>query len=123
MNQHYSNEHSSAEVVVNPSLPPALSGVLEVVRVWTDPEARGQGFATELLKSITEDADIEGVVLILTPRIFGKTAGLQDLAKWYERFGFSTIQRSPVVLMARMPQIYKAKLSPIAGAAIEVSRG
>lgn len=123
MNKHYSNEHSSAEVVVNTQLPASLNGVLEVVRVWTDPEARKQGYATELMKSITEDADIEGVVLILTPRTFGKTAGLEDLAKWYARFGFQTIQTTPVKLMARMPQVFKCKLSAVAGAASEVSRG
>lgn len=123
MNKHYSNEHASAEVVANANIPASLAGVLEVVRVWTDPEARRQGYATELMKSIVEDADIEGVVLILTPRTFGKTAGLEDLAKWYERFGFATIQTQPVRLMARMPQIYKTKLSPIAGAASEVARG
>lgn len=123
MHKHYSNEHSSAEVVANANLPESLAGVLEVVRVWTDPEARRQGYATELMKSIVQDADIEGVVLILTPRPFGKSAGLEKLAKWYERFGFSTIQKQPIVLMARMPQVFAAKLSPIFGAATEVARG
>jgi GNAT superfamily N-acetyltransferase len=123
MHKHYSNEHSSAEVVANANLPASLAGVLEVVRVWTDPEARRQGYATELVKSIVQDADIEGVVLILTPRTFGRSAGLEDLAKWYERFGFAVIQKKPIVLMARMPQVYKTKLSPIAGAASEVARG
>jgi GNAT superfamily N-acetyltransferase len=123
MHKHYSNEHSSAEVVANANLPASLAGVLEVVRVWTDPEARRQGYATELLKSIVQDADIEGVVLILTPRTFGRSAGLEELTSWYERFDFSTIQTQPVKLMARMPQIYKTKLSPIAGAASEVARG
>jgi GNAT superfamily N-acetyltransferase len=123
MHKHYSNEHSSAEVAANANLPASLAGVLEVVRVWTDPQARRQGYATELVKSIVQDADIEGVVLILTPRTFGRSAGLEDLAKWYERFGFAVIQKKPIVLMARMPQVYKTKLSPIAGAASEVARG
>ncbi len=122
MNKHYSNEHSSAEVVINHDLPASISGVLEVVRVWTDPEARNQGFATELMKSIIEDADIEGCVLILRPNTFGKV-GLENLAEWYERFGFSTIQIKPVQLMARMPQVYKAKLSSVSGAAMEAVRG
>jgi GNAT superfamily N-acetyltransferase len=90
--------------------------------VWTDPEARKQGFATELLKSIVDDADIEGVVLMLNPKPFGRV-GLENLAPWYERFGFMTIQRKPVVLMARMPQIYKAKMTTIAGAVSEAVRG
>jgi GNAT superfamily N-acetyltransferase len=119
MNQHYSNEHSSAEVV--PATTPGIEGVLELVRVWTDVEARKQGFATELVKDICNDADIEGRVLMLTPKTFGRV-GLEDLAHWYERFGFVTIQKKPVVLMARMPQVYKTKMSPIAGA-VESLRG
>lgn len=123
MKKHYTNEHSSAEVVVNTSLPDELNGVLELTRVWTDPDARKQGYATELLKSIMNEADIEGVVLILNPRTFGKAPGLENLAKWYERFGFSMIQTQPIKLMARMPQVYKTKLSPVAGACSEVVRG
>ena len=122
MNKHYSNEYSSAEVVINPELPASLSGVLEVVRVWTDPEHRKEGFATELMKSIIEDADIEGRVLLLSPKTFGRV-GLENLGSWYERFGFMNIQKKPVILMARMPQIYKAKLSPMANAVMEATRG
>jgi len=120
MNQHYSNEHSSAEVVTTTI--EGAEGVLEVVRVFTDPEARQQGFATELMKDICNDADIEGQVLLLNPRPFGRVAGLADLAPWYARFGFAVIQKSPV-LMARMPQIYKTRLSPVAGAVSEAVRG
>lgn len=112
MNKHYSNEHSSAEVV-NATIEGA-EGVLEVVRVWTDPEARKQGFATELIKDICNDADIEGRVLMLNPKTFGRV-GLENLVQWYERFGFAVIQKKPT-LMARMPQVYKTKLSAIAGA-------
>jgi predicted GNAT family acetyltransferase len=119
MNKHYSNEHSSAEIVTTTI--EGAEGVLEVVRVWTDPQQRKQGFATELMKSITEDADIEGRVLMLNPKPFGRV-GLENLQAWYERFGFAVIQKKPV-LMARMPQIYKAKFSPIAGAALESVRG
>jgi GNAT superfamily N-acetyltransferase len=119
MHKHYSNEHSSAELIT-PALHQSLSGVLELVRVWTDVEGRKQGFATELLKSITQDADIEGVVLMLNPKPFG-TAGLVELQAWYERFGFQVIQRKPVVLMARMPEVFKAKLLPVVGAVESIS--
>jgi GNAT superfamily N-acetyltransferase len=122
MNKHYSNEHSSAEVVVNTDLPDSLAGVLEVIRVWTDPEHRKEGFATDLMTEIINDADIEGRVLILNPKTFGRV-GLENLAPWYERFGFMTIQKKPIQLMARMPQVYKTKLSPVAGAAMEIARG
>jgi len=41
---------------------------------------------------------------------------------WYARFGFAVIQKSPV-LMARMPQIYKTRLSQVAGAVSELANG
>ena len=119
MNKHYSNEHSSAEIVATTIA--GAEGVLELVRVWTDPEARKQGFATELIKSICEDADIEGRVLMLNPKTFGRV-GLENLVPWYERFGFAIIQKKPV-LLARMPQIYKTHMNPIAGAVTELTNG
>ena len=120
MNKHYSNEHSSAEVLATTIK--GAEGVLELVRVWTDSDARKQGYATELLKDICNDADIEGRVLMLHPRPFGSGKGLENLAPWYERFGFAVIQRNPV-LMARMPQIYKTRFSSVANAASEAVRG
>jgi GNAT superfamily N-acetyltransferase len=122
MKKHYSNEHSSAEVVEPTSLPPSLKGVLEMVRVFTAPNGRKQGFATELVKSICSDADIEGVVLMLSPKTFS-TGGLTDLQAWYERFGFQVIQRKPVVLMARMPQVFKVKMTDLGAASSEVVNG
>ena len=102
MKPHYSNEHSSAEVVKTTIA--GADGVLELVRVWTDPEARRQGYATELMQSLCADADREGRVLMLNPKPFGQVAGLVDLARWYERFGFVVIQQTPR-LMARRPQV------------------
>jgi GNAT superfamily N-acetyltransferase len=119
MNKFYSNEHSSAEVV--DTTIKGAEGVLELVRVWTDSDSRKQGYATELLKVICNDADIEGRVLMLNPRAFGAGGGLENLAPWYERFGFAVIQRNPM-LMARMPQIYKTKLNSMASAASESLR-
>lgn len=122
MHKHYSNEHSSAEVVVPTSLPPSLKGVLELVRVFTAPEGRKQGYATELIQAICHDADVEGVVLMLSPKVFS-TGGLQDLKEWYRRFGFVVIQRNPVVLMARMPQVFKVAMTDTGAAASKVANG
>lgn len=102
MSAHYSNEHASAEVVRNTSLPDELSGVLEVVRVWTDPEHRGQGYASAVMNEVIRDADRTATVLLLNPKPFGRP-GVLDLAGWYEQFGFVVIQQKPV-LMARQPQ-------------------
>lgn len=102
MSRHYSNEHSSAEVVRNASLPEDLSEILEVVRVWTEPEHRNQGSASALMMEITRDADKSATVLLLKPAPFGRV-GVLDLVGWYGRFGFVVIQNKPV-LMARQPQ-------------------
>jgi predicted GNAT family acetyltransferase len=121
MNTLYINEHSSAEVVANHELPTHLKDVRELVRVWTDSEFRKQGFATELLKTVCNDADIEGVVLMLNAKPFS-TGGLNDLAPWYQRFGFMTIQKKPH-LMARMPAVYKTRFNSVAGAVSELVGG
>lgn len=102
MKTEYANEHASCQVVRNPELPAEMDRVLEVCKVWTDPDNRKQGFATELLKAVCDDADADGIVLILQPREFGHSSGLKELEAWYKRFGFMRTQNNPV-LMARAP--------------------
>lgn len=102
MNAHYSNEHASAEVVRNTSLPEGMESVLEVVRVWTDPEHRGQGYASAVMNEVIRDADRTATVLLLNPKPFGRV-GVLDLVGWYQQFGFVVIQQKPT-LMARQPQ-------------------
>lgn len=121
MRKDFKNEHASCEVVKNPELPPEMDRVRELVRVWTDPEHRKQGFATELVKTVCDEADAEGIVLILQPRPFGHVQGLQALEGWYRRFGFIRTQDNPV-LMARAPS-FRPRVSEIAGAVNGVVRG
>lgn len=112
MKTDYQNEHAHCRVQANAALP---VGVLEVSGVFTDADYRGQGYATELLQAVCEDADIDAVVLALMP----SDAGIQ---KFYERFGFRVIQPRPV-LMARLPQIYKVKMSLMNAAVSSVCHG
>ena len=121
MKQRFENEHASCEVVRNPELPPEMDRVLEVVRVWTDPEHRKQGYATELMKAVCDDADAESIVLILQPRPFGHMHGLKALEGWYKRFGFVRTQDNPV-LMARAPS-FRPRVSGVVHAIDEVIRG
>jgi N-acetylglutamate synthase-like GNAT family acetyltransferase len=104
-----SNEYSKATVKPSKTLP---EGVLEVSNVFTEPAQRKQGYATELIKQITDAADESKTVLALMCK--------PELVKWYERFGFAVIQKTPI-LMARMPQIYKVKMTPIAKASKAVN--
>ena len=98
------NEHAKATVKPSATLP---EGVVEISNVFTDPAYRKQGYATELIKQITDAADESKTVLALMCKA--------ELTRWYARFGFVTIQQKPI-LMARMPQIFKVTMTPIAKA-------
>lgn len=104
MDELITNEHSKATVKPSKTLP---AGVLELSNVFTEPAYRKQGYATELIKQITNAADESKTVLALMCK--------PELTKWYERFGFAVIQKQPI-LMARMPQIFKVKMTSIARA-------
>lgn len=124
MKRKYKNEHASCTVHVNTELPKAMqSRVREVRAVWTDKEHRRQGYATELMKAVCEDADLENKVLILQPRTFDTTSGVgnEKLISWYKRFGFVLTQKQPA-LMARAP-FFKAKQTMINAAVEKVARG
>lgn len=121
MKQDWSNEHASCRVVRNPELPADMDRVRELVKVWTDPEHRKQGFATELVQAVCDEADAEGIVLILQPRPFGHVQGLRALEGWYRRFGFVRTQDNPV-LMARAPS-FRPRVTGVVRAIDEVSRG
>lgn len=123
MKERYENEHASCRVVMNPELPFHLSEVREVVDVQTDEDARRQGYATQLLQAVCEDADIERTVLILTPKPF-KDGPMEEaaLSAWYERFGFVQIQKKPA-LMARQARLFQPKISLIGEAVSKVTNG
>jgi GNAT superfamily N-acetyltransferase len=77
-------------------------GLREISKLETPVEHRGKGHATELLKAICEEADTQSLVLLLHVAPFGEAElGASQLERWYERFGFQTIQEEPK-LMARM---------------------
>jgi N-acetylglutamate synthase-like GNAT family acetyltransferase len=105
------NEHAKATVKASNTLP---AGVLEISNVFTEPVYRKQGYATELIKQITDAADESKTVLALMCKA--------ELTRWYARFGFVTIQQKPI-LMARMPQIFKVNMKPIAQATDKAVNG
>lgn len=122
MMQHdWTNEHAKLTLRPSSVIAGADGRLLELVGLWTDPEHRKQGYATELMKAVCDASDAASVVLMLTPKAFGE-GGLQDLVPFYARFGFSVIQKAPA-LMARMPRAFKPKLSVVGGAVSELRRG
>lgn len=117
----YSNEHASCRVVQNPELPADMERVREVVSVWTSADHRMQGYATELMKAVCDDADSEGVVLILQPKPFDANIAKVRLLAFYRRFGFIKTQDSPP-LMARAPA-FRPRLTQVVQAVDGVARG
>lgn len=112
MKTHYSNDFASCEIRESEVLP---AGVRELSSLYTAIESRQQGYATELLQAVCNDADIEGMVLVLSPA----DSGLQA---FYKRFGFIEIQPRPV-LMARAPQLFKVKMNPMSSAVVSACNG
>ena len=112
MKTKYSNEYASCVTMPSKYMP---DGVTELSALLTDPAHRREGFATELLQEVCNEADIEGAILALSPVD-------ADTQKFYERFGFIEIQPRPV-LMARAPQIFKVKYSMTNAAAMSAING
>ena len=112
MKQHYENDHSSCTVKASPTLP---DGTLELSNLLTDASERRQGYATQLMQAVCHDADIERVVLVLTPSD-------ADMHAFYKRFGFTAIQKHPV-LLARLPKVFMTKYSIVNAAALTAIHG
>lgn len=124
MKTEWKNEHASCRVVQNPELPADMDRVRELTRVWCEPKARKQGYATELVSQVCEEADSESIVLILQPVNWGRSGGIRspiELEAWYRRFGFIRTQSNPV-LMARAPS-FRPKLTGVVHAVDGMSRG
>lgn len=64
---------------------------------------RGQGKASALLREVCAEADREGLMLLLEPKPTDATLTVEQAESWYGRFGFQTIQETPIKLMVRTP--------------------
>lgn len=61
-----------------------------LTRINVRDKFRRQGFGTELLRAVLDEADLHGATLVLEIAPSGKM-GYHDLRKWYERFGFVNV--------------------------------
>jgi GNAT superfamily N-acetyltransferase len=76
----------------------------EVKTLLVDLAERGKGYATSLMHKLCREADADNMILVLMPQGFADAAWTDEqLAGWYEQFGFQVIQTEPAVLMARPP--------------------
>jgi GNAT superfamily N-acetyltransferase len=85
--------------------PPHLRGRLrEISSLVVDQASRGHGAASALMKAVIEQADINGVALLVHVEPFGDCpVNEYSLRQWYQRLGFDEIQVMPCI-MVRKPQ-------------------
>lgn len=81
-----------------------LAQMREVLEVFVPLVDRNKRLATALLNFVCQEADVNGITLILTARQFGDSLGPDEarLVSWYEKFGFTVLQQVPTgTIMAR----------------------
>lgn len=112
---------ASLQVRISRALPQHLRDrTREITKVHTPASQQQQGHATALMRAVCDEADQDGITLVLWPRHYGDdiALGASMLKDWYAGFGFVEIQPEPV-LMARAPWPY-TRLAPVAAACEEL---
>jgi len=112
------HEGASLQVRISMALPKHMRDrTRELTKIHTAAEFQRQGYATQLVLNACEEADRDGITLVLWPRPYGDDIALSQamLIRWYERFGFQVIQPDPV-LMARPPGVLVQQLNVSASA-------
>lgn len=102
--RHY--ENASCKLRICTAVPNQLrSKTRELVSLDVPENLRRTGMATALLTNVCDEADACEMLLLLFPEPFGEGPRMtvEQLADWYSRFGFQTIQYKPALMMARMP--------------------
>ena len=109
----YQHGHATCELKRSVQLPVDIrDGVRELTKLHTPIEHRKNGDATQLLQQVCDEADTQGIVLLLHCEPFGEPdLAASQLEAWYEKFGFMVIQAEPK-LMARMVGASPRVLSP-----------
>ena len=83
-----------------------VDGAWLVCRINVPSGYRGQGYGTELLRRVCEEADAEEVVLVLEVNAYGDLNDDQ-LREWYSRYGFEEVEDPEDTFyeyMRRMPE-------------------
>ena len=95
---------SSCRVSFSQAVPVHLRGkVREISSLVTDQASRGHGSASELMREVIQQADQDGMALLVVVVPFdGEPLDSSALQQWYSRLGFIEIQPEPCV-MVRMP--------------------
>lgn len=91
---------SSLQLCLPRALPQHMrKDVVELRALRTEPEYRGNGFATDLMLDVCLEADLARKFLFLCVEPGDDCPiSLEALASWYHKFGFTTIQASPLLM-------------------------
>ena len=97
---------ATAKVTHSQMVPAHMRGrAREVSSLVVDAAYRGHGYARALMTTLIEEADADGLVLLVVVAPFDDSPMDQSaLQAWYERLGFVAIQADPLV-MARQPEV------------------
>ena len=89
-------------------LPHAMQSMSrEVTNVFVPPADRRAGAASGLMWHVCQEADVNGLALMLSVARYGGDMPPDDapdestLERWYAGFGFEAVQRLPILLMIR----------------------
>jgi hypothetical protein len=98
---------TSLDLSYSAIVPPAdRDSVLEISNLFTSRTERRNNCANSLMQDVCEQADQAGKLLLLMPQAFDQ-GGLTtaQLVDWYTRkFGFTTLQAAPQVILIRLPR-------------------
>lgn len=112
---------ASVSVCLSEAVPQSMRPhVRELLNLYVPPEARHKRLATVLLNLVCQEADANGITLLLTARPQDDQGPSEEkLIEWYARFGFKGLQDTPNGLMlARQVSAPHQVVSEIARARI-----
>lgn len=94
---YYNMEHGATVDLIKSS----DSSLVIITRIMVTAQQRGKGYARELMERVIEDADEEGVLLMLS--VEADPGGLDEktLKAWYTRLGFEILPGSDTTMVRR----------------------
>lgn len=92
---------ASLSVCMSEAVPEGMRPhVRELLNIHVEPEARNKKLATMLLNLVCQEADANGITLLLTARPMDDQGPDEEhLIAWYAKFGFQGLQDTPNGLM------------------------
>lgn len=99
--------------------------IREISKVYTQPHARGQGHATELLRGVCKEADSKKMILIIAVEPYGSDPPMteEQLVEWYcTTFDFNILQQEPLMLVRMFNPFPDMALTQKVGQIITESR-